>query len=89
MRVSSDTRSYHAGGVLRRDERHRLDTPEVPRHHFSRRDTRHWCAGKVGRRHAFVLERTLDLFGLKPLSIWACTRCGRKAYNLKPSIDAS
>ena len=49
-----------------------------------RRDTRRWCAGRVGRPHEFVLRETLgEIFGLPALHVWACTRCGRKAYNLK------
>ncbi len=51
-----------------------------------RRNTRGWCAGKVGRPHQFVLQKTLGLdFGLPLLHVWACSRCGRKAYNLKVS----
>ncbi|MFI5394604.1 MAG: hypothetical protein ACHQ9S_03635 [Candidatus Binatia bacterium] len=51
-----------------------------------RRNTRRWCGGKVGRPHEFVLRKTLGLdFGLPPLHVWACSRCGRKAYNLKVS----
>jgi hypothetical protein len=54
--------------------------------HRVRRNTRRWCAGKVGRPHQFVLQETLGPnFGLPPLHVWACTRCGRKAYNLKVS----
>jgi hypothetical protein len=49
-----------------------------------RRNTRRWCAGKVGRPHEFVLQETLGPdFGLPPLHVWRCGRCGRKAYNLK------
>ncbi|MBI3785558.1 MAG: hypothetical protein HY270_19370 [Deltaproteobacteria bacterium] len=52
----------------------------------ARRNTRRWCAGKVGRPHQFVLQETLGLnFGLPPLHVWACSRCGRKVYNLKAS----
>jgi len=51
-----------------------------------RRNTRRWCRGKVGHPHAFVLREKLgELFGLPALHVWACTRCGRKAYNLKAS----
>jgi hypothetical protein len=51
-----------------------------------RRNTRQWCAGKIGRPHQFVLQQTLGPnFGLPPLHVWACSRCGRKAYNLKPA----
>jgi len=49
-----------------------------------RRNTRRWCAGKVGRPHEFVLRETVgEQFGLPPLHLWRCTRCGRKAYNLR------
>ena len=49
-----------------------------------RHDTRRWCAGKVGRPHQFVLQETLGpTFGLPALHVWACSRCGRKVYNLK------
>ena len=51
-----------------------------------RRDTRRWCAGKTGRPHEFELKETLGpSFGLPPLQVWACSRCGRKVYNLKAS----
>ena len=54
--------------------------------HRVRRNTRRWCAGKVGRPHQFVLQETLGLnFGLPPLHVWACGRCGRTVYNLKAS----
>ena len=50
----------------------------------ARRDTRRWCSGKIGRHHAFVLQETLGAqFGLPPLHVWRCTRCGRKAHNLQ------
>ena len=56
----------------------------------ARRNTRRWCAGKVGRPHEFVWQETLgqDL-GLPPLRVWACARCGRKAYNLKATVRAA
>ena len=51
-----------------------------------RRNTRRWCAGKAGRPHQFVLQKILGLnFGLPALHVWACSRCGRKAYNLTAS----
>lgn len=56
----------------------------------TRRNTRRWCAGKVGREHAFILQETLGVtLGLPPLHVWRCTRCGRKAYNLKQRRDGA
>src|ERR1700687_833337 len=61
------------------------DVPGRVRH--VRRNPRRWCAGKVGRPHQFVLQETLGLnCGLPPLHVWACSRCGRKVYNLKASL---
>lgn len=55
-----------------------------------RRNTRRWCRGKVGRQHAFVLRETLGhRFGLPALHVWVCSRCGRKAYNLKAGCSSS
>jgi hypothetical protein len=71
--AEADTRMITAQGVYRATRR-------------LRRNTRRWCGGKVGRPHEFVLQKTLGLdFGLPSLLVWACSRCGRKAYNLKVS----
>jgi hypothetical protein len=51
MRVSQDSSSWKAGGVLRRDFRHSHDGPEVARHRRRRGNTRRWCRGEIGRDH--------------------------------------
>ncbi len=50
----------------------------------SRKDTRRWCRGKVGRTHTFSLDEICGVrWGLPPLYVWKCAACGRIAYNLK------
>jgi hypothetical protein len=65
-----------------------LDAAFGRRRGVVRRDTRRWCGGKVGRPHELVLRETLGVhLGLPPLHVWACSRCGRKVYNLKSAAS--
>ena len=51
MRLRKDKSSWHASGVIARDAR-ATKTPEPsPTPHKSRKDTKRWCKGIVGREH--------------------------------------
>jgi hypothetical protein len=54
MRISSDSSSWKASGVIRRDVRASHDGPEVPRPPRAAKDTRRWCRGIPGREHRLV-----------------------------------
>lgn len=59
-RIGRDSSSWKAGGVLRRDARQVRDNPNV--RHPAKKDTRHWCKGKVGRGHV-IASRPIQMGG--------------------------
>ena len=50
MRLKEDKSSWRASGLVVRDAR-ADKTPERPRPRAAKKDTKHWCKGKVGREH--------------------------------------
>lgn len=51
-RVSKDSSSWKASGVIRRDARHTATaTDDSSKKRSSSKDTHRWCKGKVGRSH--------------------------------------
>lgn len=67
---------WKQGAAARRDER-AAKTDKSPRHR-AKKDTRHWCKGKVGVEH---VTRAVELFparwGLKAIWRDECINCGR------------
>jgi hypothetical protein len=52
MRISQDTDSWKASGILRRDFRHTHNGPEVDRHKGQRKKTK--VRKHIGHKHVFV-----------------------------------
>lgn len=91
MRISQDTESWKASGVLRRDFRHTHDGPEIPRgRHKIGRPRNEWCRGKIGRDHTlerYTLYYSYDyrydpytgersVVRVPAMSGYRCARCG-------------
>lgn len=77
MRLSKDSTSWHAGGVIRRDERAtKVDDQHRPV--SGRKDTRKWCGGKVGREHELAVFERKWSFSTSAWHERCCTRCGKE-----------
>lgn len=80
MRIKKDKTSWHAGGVIARDARHEK-SPDNTAKHLSKKNTKRWCKGKVGREHQGEWVRYYELkhdggrMGKCNWRIFVCKRC--------------
>lgn len=74
MRIKKDASSWRAGGVLARDARHEKTPSEIAPHR-SKKNTRRWCKGHVGREHTPVW-RNYKSYGHWRMLV--CTTCGKQ-----------
>ena len=85
MRLKEDSSSWKSNGIKKRDFRHIHDEPKPA--HRSKKDTRKYCYGKVGKEHIlyrFVHAWVRDYGFWWPNTIQAkCTRCGKQFYGGK------
>lgn len=59
--------------------------PEDPRKAPSKKDTKHWCKGKIGREHklawidhpGFMLTEWQRDHNIEPLKLKRCSTCGK------------
>lgn len=79
--MSAGARQTHVGGSCGCCKAVEVVRPEAPAPHRSRKDTKRWCKGKVGREHAYRWILSPIRFGTQPPSWWEelCETCGRKA----------
>jgi len=50
LKLSHDSSSWHASGLIARDERHTKTEQQVARH-GAKKNTKRWCRGRVGKEH--------------------------------------
>lgn len=78
MRISQDSSSWKAGGIIRRDFRHSHDGPEVPRYRAKRQSNK-WCRRRAGVQHNFN-ERFERNHGFYTEVITRCSGCGKEQF---------
>jgi len=69
-KISRDDTSWHASGVKTRDARH-TKSPEETGRHQSKKNTKKWCRGKIGKEH------TGEWRDKGYCHILTCTKCGK------------
>lgn len=72
-RVKKDKKSYRAEGIWKRD----FVLPPEETKHQSKKDTKKWCKGKVGREHDSVCVRDAGNFA-GPSYTLLCKVCKKK-----------
>jgi hypothetical protein len=75
MRLSKDTTSWKAQGLLVKQK----PLPEQPVHR-SKKDTKKWCKGIVGREHDYEYQHPHNDLGDWRL-VPVCLNCGRQDYH--------
>lgn len=76
MRLKEDTSSWRSSGIVKRDFRH--DHSDMPQRTRNKKDTTHWCRGKIGVEH--VWRRYLRGWHYKYIEA-KCMNCGKRSYN--------
>lgn len=66
MRISQDTDSWKASGILRRDFRHTLGEPEVERHKGKKKSKPGKPRQRINHRHVYV-----DVTGTPEAPYWS------------------
>lgn len=76
MKISHDKTSWHASGIMRRDERNTAgDEDELSAGKAKKKNTRRWCKGKEGREHQIVWVRYNSVHRSTLPSNWLIQRC--------------
>ena len=100
MRVSQDSDSWKAGGIVRRDFRSgKVDYPERElRGKSKRKNTKRWCKGREGREHVPEIKRTWQRSGVfdkngKEILVVAysevvCSVCGANSWHMPDEVLA-
>ena len=78
-RIKKDKTSWHAGGVIHRDNRHDKSVDGTVG--FSKKkNTKKWCKGIVGRVHQLIWQEskyTRKISRNQPVMEVACENCGK------------
>lgn len=98
MRLKEDKSSWRSKGILRRDARHVKDGPEIEKPKSKVKDTKRWCAGKVGKAHKLKWVETSFMASRVPTNPSyfsyekCCELCGKKfdywsVYSRRPKPE--
>lgn len=81
MRISEDSDSWKAGGILYRDFRHTHDGPEeLPHKKKGDPKKNKWCRKKVGQEHDYSQTQINQYRRMR--SIYSiCSRCGKRDHS--------
>lgn len=82
MRLKEDSSSYNAQGVRNKEYRH-SPIGETVIKKPSKKDTKRWCKGIVGRGHDWemVIPKNEEWYARPFRPICTCKKCGKQDYD--------